>query len=205
MSKQIRKAAQQFVNDNKRISEEDATMALSNYADVLVEILEESTPAIQQKFIERLYKVYEVLPLFWDLWSITSAKAYRPLRVLKNVECVKKIGHICIKFGQLPDSIVLSRSVRGIDRAWAPGPTTEFVKGRLNGSIVAIKSFRINQSDLKEAKEVSKHSMCETHSQIKFPDYLEIGTGVEQTRPRTHPNVSWRHRRSRKYFPWPRL
>ena len=137
----------------------------------------------QQKFIDRLDKVCPNLPLFWDLWSITSAKKCPPLSQ-QNMEYVQALGGVCSAIRRLPTSAVPSELTQSSQTAYASGGSTDCWKGELGGGQVAIKSFRIYPKNvLEEATKVSNHSTCEARSQIKFPDYFETSSGLEETIP----------------------
>ena len=148
--------------DYVRISPPDATEYLSSLSvNELLRSLRGMQAEDRQKSIENLYKVSEGLPLFRDIWSITSVKTYHTLNQ-QNIEYIKALGRACSAIEWLPASTVLSGLTKIGNNSLRSGGTTDFWKGELDGSIVAIKAFRIYPNpELKEVKKVSKHSTCE--------------------------------------------
>ena len=176
--------------------EDQAVYFLSQeVALILPKVLGKMSKEVQQKFIDLLDKVCPNLPLFWDLWSITSAKEC-PALSLQSMEHIKKLGRVCSEIGLLPTSIVASGRIITDEMSITSGGATDFWKGKLDGKLVAIKAFRafskLSPDRLEAAKKVSKHSGCEALSEIDFPDYLGIGSCVEETSAPQRLTVLWR-------------
>ena len=150
----------------------------------LPEVLGKMSEEVQKEFIDRLDKVCPNLPLFWDLWSITSAKECPPLNQ-QNVEYVKALGVVCSEIGRLPTSAVYSKLTKSNEILPKRGPIADFWTGRVGSNAVGIKAFHIcNLEGLEETRKVSKYLTCEARSQIKFPDHSEIGSCLDETIPR---------------------
>ena len=105
------------------------------------------------------------------------------------------LGDVCSAIQRLPTLAVASGVAKPSGKIAGMGPVSDFWRGDLKGRAVAIKDFRtLDPQRLTEIKRVSKHSTCEARSQIKFPDHLEICTGMDETSRRQHPTIYLRYR-----------
>ena len=112
----------------------------------------------------------------------------------ENVQYNKALGVVCSTLGLLPTPLVLSGLQELGEKPNGSGGLTDVWRGKDSGNaLVAMKTFvGLSSEQLKKAKEVSKNKKVRSGWRTNFTDLLEIGTGVEETRPPEYPTISRR-------------
>ena|ERR1700743_32397 len=123
---------------------------------------------------------------------MTRVKAHQALNS-QNVEHFKALGQVCSEIGQLPTSVLVSGSLERIySIPYGGTPITEVTKWKLDGNLVAIKTFPGLKPGSKRALyKVSGQSKSMVRSRTKCADSLEMDSSVEETIPQQYPTILW--------------